>query len=113
MKYQVEVWGITDPNKGLDALKHMVDFGVAIAWIETWNHAKYGERFHVGIIIPYTEELLTYRKLMRHMMLISAEHMSYGFMTYDMPISPLAPGDGGEIELKDCLFVPHNFSFKS
>jgi len=111
MKYPVEVWWITDLEQGLVSLKHMTDFGVAIAWIETWKHHLHGERFHVGIVVPYTEELLTYRKLIKHMMLISKEHMSYGFLAYDMPISPLVPGDGGEIGLEDCLFVPPNFAF--
>lgn len=124
MDYRVEVWNVSEPERILEVSKHLAEFGVAIAWIRThiftgtlpqWQGK---EIVDIGLIMPYNEKDLeggnpTYRAFNEMLFSISEKEevpfCGSSITMYKTPISPYAPGDGGLIELKDCLYVPPNF----
>lgn len=114
MHYQVEVWHVSKPEKILEALKVATDFGIAIAWVRTRHSERFGEIVDVGLIMPYCEKdnewQYTHRTFHKKLFEISETETVDGITIYHTPLSPYAPGDGGQIELKDCLYVPDNFS---
>lgn len=110
---RVELWVITAPD-ALDVLKHVADFGAAIAHTEVKRDYKGREVLDVGLVLPYNDEdskyPYTHRQFLRHLFKVSEKLNTYtDLVSYDMPISPYAPGDGGTIPLETCWYVPENF----
>lgn len=116
MQHQVEVWALTKPEKILDVMQILKEFGIAIAWIRSriLTGIRAGqEQVDIGLVLPFTS-MAEYRAFNRVLFSISdSEEVKFGdgqsITTYDTPLSPYVPGDGGMIELKDCLFVPEGF----
>jgi hypothetical protein len=120
MAYQVECWHVSQPERILDVLKHVANFGCAIAWIRTrpftgtlrqWQGK---EIVDIGLVMPYCmkdhEYQHTHRTFNKMLFSISDVHNDRGIKVYETPISPYAPGVAGNIELEDCLYVPPYFS---
>lgn len=102
--WPVQSWIVREEERALDVLKHLTDFGIAIAKIEYDLHPI------VGLVFPI-QSVVFYRLVIRHIFSISTKikHDVYDFIHYKTPISPLTPGDDGTIKLHECLFVPDKF----
>lgn len=106
-KHHVQAWYVVEERTILNTLKHVSLFGIAIAWVEFNN-----KRCEIGLVFPIqTTEF--WHAFIRHLFLVSKVDAEYpelgGMKCYSTPISSLVPGDGGYIELAECLYVPPEF----
>lgn len=100
MSHQVHVWVVHREEIILETLKVFCNLGLAIAWLELNS-----KRIEVGFVFPI-ESSEFYRKVMKTLFLLcEKEDLIYK----NPPIGPLCPGDGGNIELNNCLYIPDKF----
>lgn len=112
MIYPVEWYAAYDCENILDVLKHVADFGVAIAAIEI-RQFRGKELLDVGLIMPYcvkdNEKCYTLRAFNKMLCGLAPPTYDMGITLYHPPLSPYCPGGNDWIELEKCLYVPPYF----